>query len=136
MTPRRILIVDDDSGARECYGRLFRRHGYEPCLAPSGTWVESNLASLRDIQVILLDHRMPGLTGLQLLRRLRSSGFRAIALLISAHVSSEMSAEAGRLGISRIFHKPVESAALLMSVAEAFTQFQEGRHGDFSTGSP
>jgi DNA-binding NtrC family response regulator len=125
MTARRILIVDDDSGARECYGKLFRRHGYNPCLASSGTWVEGNPEALRDIAAILLDYRMPGMTGLELLRRLRGSGFNGPAFLISAQVSGEMFLEAERLGICRIFHKPVESAVLLSSVAEAVTQFEE-----------
>ena len=121
----RILIVDDDSGARECYGRLFRRHGYDPCLAANGSWVEINREALRDVQAILLDYRMPGMTGLELLRRLRRSGFKGPAFLISAQVSDEMFLEAERLKICRIFHKPVESAVLLSSVAEAITQFEE-----------
>lgn len=134
MTTFRILIVDDDSGARECYGKLFRRHGYNPCLAPSGAWVEENRELLRDVELILLDYRMPGMTGLELLGRLRRNGFRGLAFLISAHVSEEMSAEAGRLGICRIFHKPVESAALLQSVAEAVTHFErEAERADFDS---
>jgi len=134
MTPYRILIVDDDSGARECYGKLFRRHGYNPCLAASGAWVEGNRELLRDVELILLDYRMPGMTGLELLGRLRQDGFRGLAFLISAHVSEEMFAEAGRLGICRIFHKPVESAALLQSVAEAVTHFErEAERADFDS---
>jgi DNA-binding NtrC family response regulator len=134
MTPYRILIVDDDSGARECYGKLFRRNGYDPCLAASGAWVEENREQLRDVELILLDYRMPGMTGLELLGRLRQAGFRGLAFLISAHVSEEMFSEAERLGIRRIFHKPVESAALLQSVAEAFTQFQrEAERADFDS---
>ena len=134
MTRYRILIVDDDSGARECYGKLFRRNGYDPCLAPSGAWVEANRELLRDVELILLDYRMPGMTGLELLGRLRQDGFRGLAFLISAHVSEEMSAEARRLGIGRIFHKPVESAALLQSVAEAVTHFQrEAERANFDS---
>ena len=121
MNVRRILIVDDDAGARECYDRFFRRHGYETCLAPSGAWVVANLENLRETAVILLDYRMPGMTGLELLARLRREGVHALAFLASAQVTREISDEAHRLGISRIFHKPIESAALLKSVAEAFT---------------
>ena len=122
-TPR-VLIVDDDPGGRECYGRLFTRHGYQPFLAPHGAWVERNRQELGDPEVILLDYRMPGMTGLELLERLRREGFTGMAFLVSAHVSEEMFAEAARLGVRRIFHKPVESAALMESVAEALTHFE------------
>src|SRR5512145_1453433 len=80
--PRRILIVDDDAPARECYGRLFRRHGYEPCLAGSGAWVEANRETLAEVEVILLDQRMPGMSGLELLSRLRGKGFTGLAILV------------------------------------------------------
>jgi FixJ family two-component response regulator len=120
--PRRILIVDDDAAARECYGRLFRRHGYEPCLAGSGVWVEANREAFAEVKVILLDQRMPGMSGLELLSRLRQKGFDGLAILVTAHAGEEISREAKRLGVKRIFNKPVQSAALLESVAEAFTR--------------
>ena len=118
----RILIVDDDTAARDCYGRLFQRHGYEPCLAGSGAWVEANRGSLELSDVILLDLRMPGMSGLELLSRLRRDGFSAPAILVTAHAGHEISREAARLGVCRILHKPVQSAALLEAVAEAFTR--------------
>ena len=121
MTPRRILIVDDDAAARECYGRLFRRNGYDPCLAGNGAWVEANRETLAEIEVILLDQRMPGMSGLELLARLRRRGFDGLAILVTAHAGAEISHEAQRLGVSRIFNKPVQGAALLEAVAEAFT---------------
>jgi DNA-binding NtrC family response regulator len=120
--PRKVLIVDDDAAARECYGRLFRRHGYEPCLAGSGAWVEANRQSLGEVEVILLDLRMPGMSGLELLTRLRREGFSGRAILVTAHAGAEISRAAEQLGICRIFHKPVQSAALLEAVAEAFTR--------------
>ena len=122
-TPR-VLIVDDDPAGRECYGRLFRRHGYQTLLAPNGSWVERNRQQIEDPEVILLDYRMPGMTGLELLEKLRGEGFTGAAFLISAHVSEEMFSEAARLGIRRVFHKPVESAVLMESVAEALTHFE------------
>ena len=119
---RRILIVDDDAAARECYGRLFRRNGYEACLAASGAWVEANRENLAEVEVILLDQRMPGMSGLELLSRLRRKGFGGFAILVTAHAGAEISREAKRLEVSRIFNKPVQSAALLEAVAEAFTR--------------
>jgi two-component system response regulator FixJ len=126
---RRILIVEDDAAARDCYARLFRRHGYETLLAASGRWVEANPGGLEEVGLILLDLRMPGLGGLELLSRLRGRGLSAPAFVVSAQAGPEISEEAARLGILRIFHKPVEPAALLRGVAEAFTLAKEGRKG-------
>src|SRR5215471_1369728 len=106
MAAGRILIVEDDASARECYGKLLRRHGYEPRLAANPGWVEATPEALAEVPLILLDYRLPGMTGLELLRRLRGRGFVGAAVLISAQVSPEMLQEAKRLGIYRIFHKP------------------------------
>lgn len=119
MGERRILIIDDDPSVLRCYELLFRRHGYEPFLAPNGRTVEEHLEDYRDVKAVILDYRMPGMNGLELLRRLRSLDFRAGVLLVSAQTSPEMIEEARRLGVEWIFSKPVDSARLLRAVGEA-----------------
>jgi two-component system response regulator (stage 0 sporulation protein F) len=114
------LIIDDDPAVRECYGRLFRRHGYDPCLEPNGVSAERNLDHYREVKVVILDYRMPGLNGLELMRRLRSRDFGAVGLLVTAYAAPEMLDEARRSGISRIFSKPVNVSQLLQAVQEIF----------------
>ena len=121
MAARRILIIDDNRSVLESYGRLFRRHGYEPRLEANGLSVEKNLEAYQEVELVILDYRLPGLNGLDLLRRLRNRNLTAPAILVSAHASSEMFAEARRLGILRILSKPVEVRGLLRVVAEALT---------------
>jgi len=117
---RKILIIDDDPSVLACYGRLFRREGYHPILETDGAAAEGRLNDYRDIEVVILDFRMPGMNGLEFLRRLRNRDFRARILLVSGHSSPEMTLAARRLGIRWIFSKPVDTARLLSAVAESF----------------
>jgi len=117
---REILIIDDDPSVRECYGRLFRREGYEPRLESGGVSVERNLDEYRDVRVVILDYRMPGLNGLELLRRLRGRDFTAAVVLVTAFATPEMMEEAHRLGVRRVFSKPVDISRLLQAVKESF----------------
>jgi len=118
VSEKRILIIDDDPAVRECYGRFFRRQGYDPCLEPNGVSVEKNLDDYREVKVVILDYRMPGMNGLELMRRLRSRGFGAAGLLVTAYAAPELPDEARRLGIRRIFSKPVVVSQLLQAVQE------------------
>jgi DNA-binding NtrC family response regulator len=112
------LIIDDDPSVRECYGRLFRRGGYDPRLESCGPSVERNLEEYRDVGAVILDYRMPGLNGLELLRKLRQRNFTPAALLVTAFSTPEMVQEALRLGVRRVFSKPVTGSQLLKAVEE------------------
>jgi len=118
---RKILIIDDDASVLKCYGALFRRQGYDPFLEADGASAERHLEGYRDVEVVVLDYRMPGTNGLDLLRRLRNRDFRAPAVLVTAFTNREMIQEAKRLGICQVFSKPVETATLLRSVAKILT---------------
>jgi len=115
----KVLIIDDDPSVRECYGRLFRREGYDPRLEPGGAAAERNLEEHRDARVVILDYRMPGMDGLELLRRLRSRDFTAPGVMVTAFATSEVLEEARRLGIRRVFSKPVNVSQLLQAVRES-----------------
>lgn len=122
MGMRKVLVVDDDPSVLTCYGRLFRRQGYDACLEPNGSAVVKNLESYRDVGVIILDYRMPGMNGLELLKRLRRFKIRAQVILVSGHTNPELVEEAKGLGIRRIFSKPVDMAGLLAAVAESWEE--------------
>ena len=115
---RRVLIIEDDDSARACYGRLLRRHGYETALEADGLSVERNLEQYRDVDLVILDYRMPGLDGLQLLARLRGRRFQAPAVLVTASAIEEIEGEARRLGVKRIFGKPLSIPGFLRAVEE------------------
>ena len=101
---RRILIVDDDAGQRSLLDAFLRSQGFETVLADSG---ESALAALRQgrFDMLVSDVRMPGLSGLETLRRARKEHATLPVLLVTAYadireaVGAMRDGAAGRQGL-------------------------------------
>jgi DNA-binding response OmpR family regulator len=126
---RTILVIDDDRAVLESYGRLLRRFGHSVLLADDCDRVRSDPESLRGVDLLILDYRMPGTNGLDLLAALRlrppERSRRPAALLISALLSDDLRARAARLGVVEIIEKPVDPARLLASVRAALAGSSE-----------
>ena len=102
----RILIVDDDSALRESIAETIGDLGHEPVQAPDG---EAALARLAQggIDVVLLDLRMPGLDGIEVLRRLRALPAPPPVAVLTAVPTASNTIEAMRLGAVDHLAKPV-----------------------------
>ena len=112
MDGRRILVVDDEPGMRAGLAEVLRRGGFQ--VAVTGT-AEDGLARLRDDRVDLLvtDLRLPGMSGLDLLRALRDGGHDLPAVVITAHGTIEDAVAAMKLGALDFLAKPFSPADLL-----------------------
>jgi DNA-binding NtrC family response regulator len=119
VTARKILIIEDDPSIRECYGRLFLREGFDPRLESCAISVERKLEEYRDVVAVVLDYRMPGVNGLDLLRRLRLRNFTAAVVMVTAYATQEMIQDARQLGVLRVLSKPVNVSQLLQAVEES-----------------
>lgn len=67
---------------------------------------------------LIVDQQMPGMTGLELVARLRAAGTRIPVLLMTGLLSSDMAARAAQLGIEKVLEKPPEPDALLKFVSD------------------
>jgi DNA-binding response OmpR family regulator len=83
-TGRRLLIVDDDSSMRLLLAEYFRRLGFEVQERESATEALEPAAS-GNFDCFIFDVAMPGMTGLDLLRRVRERGIRTPAMFLTAH---------------------------------------------------
>src|SRR5262249_10958163 len=149
---RTILIVDDDPAVLESYGRLLRRLGHRVILSADPQRVHDDEESLRGVDLLILDQKMPRTRGLALLASLRrraipaaggnGSPCRPAVLLISASLDDEARREAGRLGVLEVIEKPVDASRLLASVRAALEgpsgprQERPGECGGRSGGAP
>ncbi len=67
----------------------------------------------------IVDYRMPGIDGIELVDRLRARHVTLPAILISARVSNQLRRQAERAGLSHVLEKPLSDAALVESIRTA-----------------
>jgi two-component system response regulator MprA len=79
----RVLVVDDEPAVRNALERALRLEGYEVALAADGTEGLGSVSSAPP-DAVVLDILMPGLDGLEVCRRIRSSGSRIPVLMLTA----------------------------------------------------
>jgi two-component system response regulator MprA len=100
-----ILVVDDDAGVRATFAAILEGEGYAVATAPDGRAALERLRRER-FAVALLDHAMPELDGLAVLRELRAGGSHVPVVLISASMEPGDAAEAHQLGAVAVLPKP------------------------------
>jgi FixJ family two-component response regulator len=114
----RVFVVDDDASVRKSLGRLLKAAGYEA----------EAFASVRDFLArpphdgaccLVLDVRMPGLTGLDLQEALRVAGQRLSIVFITGHRDVPVTVKAMKGGAVDVLIKPVDREALLGAIRQA-----------------
>ena len=124
---RTILLVDDDPSVRKIVADMLERSGYGALAAADG---ESALAALRErseIDLVITDHRMPGMDGLTLVRRIkeRSPGLPVVVMTGYGDLESYLCATG--LGVVRYIAKPVGLRALMQTVRDALAEGVRGQ---------
>src|SRR5256714_10674669 len=116
--PPRILIVDDDAGQRSLLDSFLRSQGFDTVPVASG---ERALELLRseEINMMISDVRMPGITGLETLRRARQQHSVLPVLLVTAYAEIREAVGAMRDGALNYLAKPIDLDELLASVQQA-----------------
>jgi two-component system, NtrC family, response regulator GlrR len=128
---RRILIVEDDDIFLRPLQRSLEVAGYEVLAAPSG---EDALDCLKkdDIDIVLTDRRLPGMDGIEFMRRLRTEHGDLPVVVMTAYGTIESAVETMRLGATDYLLKPFEVAELLIVLRHAI-EFQELRAANRAT---
>lgn len=130
MAPRHILLVDDEPRVAFFLSKTLERANreYKISVAHSG---EEALEMLNRSQVALLitDLRLPGISGLELMRRVRASSPQTRTILITAYGNDEVEAEARRLEAYRYITKPFNLEQFTQAVQEALREAAVARPG-------
>jgi FixJ family two-component response regulator len=113
-----ISIVDDDQAVRDALQRMLRSYGFTTAVFASA---EQFLASDRTCKesCLILDVRMPGMTGLGLHHRLVSEGCRIPIILITGSPTSGERERAMSMGVVSYLTKPLDERVLLETLREA-----------------
>src|SRR5574343_678020 len=107
-----ILIVDDEEPLARNSARSLARVGHEVRVA--GTAAQGlALFQAQPSDIVLLDHRLPDATGLDLIGRLRAADESVLIVMITGHGSIDLAVQAMKAGASDLLTKPVALSELL-----------------------
>lgn len=113
-----VGVVDDDAAVRQALGRLLAGAGWQPAAFASAEEFLAR-APLAQLACIVLDHRMPGLSGLELLQRLLPEPGAPPVVFLSGDGDAASGVAAMKLGAVDYLVKPADDQALIAAVRKA-----------------
>jgi len=122
QTPR-LLLVEDDQSLREMLTEYLTEEGFEVVAASDGRAALEAFASQGPFDVVLTDHQLPHVSGLDLLAELRRQGQTVPVVVMSGNLQLTRRQQAA-LGVGRVMRKPVHLPELLKRLRREMT-----RHG-------
>jgi two-component system, NtrC family, response regulator len=118
MSKSRVLVVDDDASLRRVVQVQLEQEGYLVSAAASAQQALSSL-QVRPFDLIITDLRMPDLSGLELLKQVRSQYPQTVIIILTAFGTVETAVEAMRAGAYDYLTKPVHPDEMVMVVGRA-----------------
>ena len=116
-----IAVVDDDKSVRESLAEFMESVGYEVALFSSAEEFLESTRRCDELRCIILDVRLPGMSGLELFSQLTVS--RSLpTIFITAHADAAVASCATKPGVVSVLYKPFQPAALLKAVRSALTR--------------
>ena len=127
MALGRILVVDDEAPVREVLTEYFSTEGYTVEAATSGLEALSAVSGGR-ADLVLLDVRMPGLDGVQVLRRIRQMSTTLPVIMVTANEDVTLARETLTLGAFDYVAKPFDFDYLDRAVAAGLARVADTAH--------
>jgi FixJ family two-component response regulator len=112
--PLVVAVVEDDAPLRTALGRLLRAGGFEAALFESA---EAYLDASVTPSCILVDVRLPGMSGIDLHRRLRAAGPAPPIIVTTSTHENVIRERAQQSGCAAFFWKPVDGSTLMATIA-------------------
>ncbi|MBN1850971.1 MAG: sigma-54-dependent Fis family transcriptional regulator [Deltaproteobacteria bacterium] len=114
----KILLIDDDEGLTHFLSRFFIRKGYEVEACLNGRSAIEKIAA-ESFDLILLDYKMPGLNGLDTLKKIKDNQIKTPVIIMTAYGNTDTAIEAMKRGAYDYLVKPFERKDLSRIVSEA-----------------
>lgn len=114
----RIILTDDESGIRRALREILEFEGFEVLEAVSGEEA-LDLIQKQPVDLLLLDVKMQGMDGLEVLRRIRDDGHTFPVIMLTGHGNIDTAIQSTRLGAFDFLQKPPDLNRLLISVRNA-----------------
>jgi DNA-binding NtrC family response regulator len=120
----RVLLVDDEEEFVETLAQRLEVRDFEVATALSGAEALERLED-REIDVVVLDLQMPGVDGIQVLRKIKESRPLIEVIMLTGHATVETAIEGMKLGAFDFLIKPTETEELVEKIARAFSRKSE-----------
>ena len=124
----RVHVVDDDASFRTAIARRLQKAGYEVVTYPSAQHLLDRMPSQSELGCIVLDVRMPGLSGPELQCRLSELGSTLPIVFLTGHADVPITVRTIKAGAEDFLTKPVSSDKLLQAIERAIA-LHEARRG-------
>jgi len=129
----RVLVVDDEEVVRLGYRRVLSSDGFNVMAAGNGLEALELMGDDR-FDVVLLDMRMPGMDGMQVLRAIKEQWPQSEVVVVTGYPSIETAKEAVKLGAYDYLAKPVVPAAVIRATTGAWMQKRWTIQREYATG--
>jgi two-component system, LuxR family, response regulator FixJ len=116
-----VYVIDDDDAARDSLEFLLRSAKFEVRTYPSAVAFLDVLTPTIQSGCIITDVRMPQVSGLELLQRLREMGIGMPVIVITGHGDVPLAVQAMKIGAADFLEKPFSDSALLASLRSALS---------------
>jgi two-component system, LuxR family, response regulator FixJ len=124
-----IHVIDDDAAMRDSLAFLLDVNGFKPQVHESADAFLTG-TSLDVAKCIVSDIRMPGMTGVELVRKLKGSGSSCPVILITGHGDVALAVEAMKAGAADFIEKPFDDETLLQAIRSALSARPAEPEGD------
>jgi CheY-like chemotaxis protein len=137
MSASHVLLVDDDRALLQALSQVLplRIPGLEVDIATSPTTALERIAVV-DYDVVALDSTLPGISGLDLLTRIRALRPEAALLFLAGKGDPDLAAEAQRVGARDLIPKPIDLEVFCAAIEQALRLRQTNRQGKESLRTP
>ena len=125
---KRVLIIDDEANIRQMMRLALETEGYMVGEASSGAEALAILGNDSSWDVVLLDQKMPVMTGTDLLPQIMAVAPSARVIMVTAFASVELAVEAMKLGATDFVRKPMTPDILRSAVAAAIAKEEKADH--------
>ncbi len=117
-TMEKILLIDDDEGLVHFLSRFFQRKGYAVTACSGGREAIEKIAA-ENFDLILLDYKMPGFNGLDILTEIKGIEVKTPVIIMTAYGTTDLAIEAMKRGAYDYLVKPFERKDLSRIISEA-----------------
>ena len=116
--PLHILLADDESDTTTVVSYILKREGHRVDVVHNGREaLELIKNSPEEYQLLITDHLMKELSGLELVEKLKKTPFHGRILVLSAYISSGLETSYRKIGVNQFVNKPFDLAELRNAVA-------------------